>query len=61
MQQAPAEEGGPICPPFQDFTAPRRQSPDRTRNEGEGLEAEELETFTGDLNDSPRRYGRRIG
>ena len=60
----PAEESGPICPSFhqgQDFTAPRRLSLDRTRNEGEGLEAEELETLTGDLDDSPRRYGRRIG
>jgi hypothetical protein len=61
---APTEESGPICPRFhqgQDFTAPDRQSLDRTRNEGEGLEAEELETLTGNLDDSPRRYGRRIG
>jgi len=59
----PAEESGPIYPRFhhgQDFAAPR-QSLDRTRNEGEGLQAEELETLAGDLDDSPRWYGRRIG
>jgi len=59
----PAEESGPIYLHFhqgQDFAAPRRRFLDRTRNEGEGLQAEELETLTSDLDDSPRRYGRRI-
>ena len=62
-RKVPAEESGPIYPHFhlgQGFTAPRRQFLDRTRNEGEGFQAEELQTLTSDLDDSPRRYGRRI-
>jgi hypothetical protein len=60
----PVGEDDPRYPPFhqgQAFTAPRRQSLDRTRDEDAGLNAEELTALTRDLDDSPRRYGPAIG
>jgi hypothetical protein len=59
----PVGEDDPLYPSFhqgQAFTAPRRQSLDRTRDEGGGLNAEELSALTRDLDESPRRYGHDI-
>ena len=54
----------PLYPPFhpgQAFTAPRRQSLDRKRDDGGGFSTEELNTPTRDLDDPPRRDDCGIG